>query len=104
MWSAEDIAKLDERIRETKRLLETMQKQRSNMMRDRMQFKNSFIATVNADKRNSTMNDCCKNEENHSQSEKFKDVITVQEGFYYTVYITYCKCCGTIIENKTWIE
>jgi hypothetical protein len=39
MWSAEDIAKLDERIRETKRLLETMQKQRSNMMRDRMQFK-----------------------------------------------------------------
>jgi hypothetical protein len=50
------------------------------------------------------MNDCCKNEENHSQSEKFKDVITVQEGFYYTVYITYCKCCGTIIENKTWIE
>lgn len=28
----------------------------------------------------------------------------VQEGFYYTVHITYCKCCGTIIETKTWIE
>ena len=39
MWAAEDIAKLDERIRETKRLLETLQRQRSNMMRDRMRFK-----------------------------------------------------------------
>lgn len=50
------------------------------------------------------MNDCCKDKKNHSDLEKFKDVITVQEGFSYTVYITYCKCCGTIIETKTWIE
>lgn len=39
MWAAEDIAKLDERIRETKRLLDSLQRQRSKMMRDRMEFK-----------------------------------------------------------------
>ena len=50
------------------------------------------------------MNDCCKENSNHSNNEKFKDVITVDEGFYYTVYITYCKLCGTVIETKTWIE
>ena len=50
------------------------------------------------------MNDCCKNVNNHSDLEKFKDVIEVEQGFYYTVYITYCKSCGNIIETKTWIE
>jgi hypothetical protein len=39
MWSAEDIAKLDERIRETKRVLDSLQRQREKMMRDRMDFK-----------------------------------------------------------------
>lgn len=50
------------------------------------------------------MNNCCKDNNNHSTTEKFKDVIEVEEGFYYTVYITYCKCCGTLIETGTWVE
>ena len=50
------------------------------------------------------MNVCCKDTNNHSATEKFKDVIAVREGFYYTVYITYCKCCGTIINTETWVE
>ncbi len=39
MWSVDDIVKLDERIRETKRQLASMQAQRAKMMHDRMQFK-----------------------------------------------------------------
>jgi hypothetical protein len=50
------------------------------------------------------INDCCKNESNHVFAEKFKDIITVQAGFSYTVYITYCKSCGSVIDAKTWIE
>ena len=50
------------------------------------------------------MNACCKDDENHSATEKFKDVIETQEGFSYTVYITYCKKCGNVIDKKTWIE
>jgi len=50
------------------------------------------------------MNVCCKDTRNYSTTEKFKDVIQTQEGFTYTVYITYCKECGKIIDGKTWID
>lgn len=46
---------------------------------------------------------CCKLETNQVQ-EKHKDIIQVREGFSFTVYITYCKCCGTLIDSKTWID
>lgn len=49
-------------------------------------------------------NGCCAKEENWVESEKHKDVVTTYEGFYYTVYISYCKECGTIREGGTWVE
>jgi len=36
--------------------------------------------------------------------EKFKDVILVQGGFYYTVYVKYCKNCGAVHDGGTWVE
>ena len=35
--------------------------------------------------------------------DKFKDVILVEEGFYYTVYIAYCRLCGCL-KGDTWVE
>ena len=35
---------------------------------------------------------------------KFKDVIITDEGFPYTVYIRYCRKCGEISGEGTWVE
>lgn len=49
------------------------------------------------------MNKCCRITGNRVQRQ-FKDVVRTDEGFYYTVYITYCVCCGMLQVSQCWIE
>ena len=49
------------------------------------------------------MNKCCLIKENKVQH-KFKDVVITPEGFYYSVYITYCVCCGKLQDSQCWID
>ena len=46
---------------------------------------------------------CCGNLDN-VQDDKFKDIISTEYGFSYTVYISYCRECGKVNEDGTWIE
>lgn len=48
------------------------------------------------------MNECCKDKSNGNHV-KFKDVLVTEEGFYFTVYLHYCKICGNVLE-MTWVE
>ena len=43
----------------------------------------------------------------HPKQEKFKDLITISAAdgeHYYTVYVTVCELCGSVIDDGTWVE
>lgn len=50
------------------------------------------------------MQECCQKDSNRVIGSKFKDVLLTEDGFSYTVYLSYCKECGFIIEEATWVE
>lgn len=47
--------------------------------------------------------DCCKEPRNWDH-EVFKHTLHSATGFYYTVYLQTCSCCGKVIDKGTWVE